>query len=85
MKIAFLASRKGYLKVMGSLIQAAIDRGHEALLVGQVALALALTLGAGLLVRSYLALQRVEPGFDPSNVLAVPFGRCRLRLQRGDR
>ena len=32
-KIAFLASRKGYLKVMGSLIQAAIDRGHEALLL----------------------------------------------------
>ena len=33
MKIAFLASRKGYLKVMGSLIQAAIDRGHEAILL----------------------------------------------------
>jgi hypothetical protein len=32
-KIAFLASRKGYLKVMGSLIQAAIERGHEALLL----------------------------------------------------
>lgn len=33
MRIAFLASRKGYLKVMGSLIQAAIERGHEALLL----------------------------------------------------
>ncbi len=33
MKIAFLASRKGYLKVMGSLIQAALDRGHEAILL----------------------------------------------------
>jgi hypothetical protein len=32
-KIAFLASRKGYLKVMGSLIQASLDRGHEAILV----------------------------------------------------
>jgi hypothetical protein len=32
-KIAFLASRKGYLKVMGSLIQAAIERGHEVLLL----------------------------------------------------
>jgi len=32
-RIAFLASRKGYLKVMGSLIQAAIERGHEALLL----------------------------------------------------
>ncbi|HSL49109.1 MAG TPA: hypothetical protein VK878_08565 [Candidatus Deferrimicrobiaceae bacterium] len=33
MKIAFLASRKGYLKVMGSLIQASIERGHEVVLV----------------------------------------------------
>jgi hypothetical protein len=32
-KITFLASRKGYLKVMGSLIQAAIERGHETLLL----------------------------------------------------
>jgi len=32
-KIAFLASRKGYLKVMGSLIQAALERGHDALLL----------------------------------------------------
>jgi len=32
-KIAFLASRKGYLKVMGSLIQASIQRGHEVVLV----------------------------------------------------
>ena len=43
----------------------------DALLVSQVALALALTLGAALLVRSYLRLQKVEPGFDPMNVLAV--------------
>ena len=33
MRIAFLASRKGFLKVMGSLIQATVDRGHEAILV----------------------------------------------------
>jgi putative ABC transport system permease protein len=48
-----------------------VRRWGEALLVCQVALALALMLGAGLLVRSYLLLQRVEPGFDPSNVLTV--------------
>lgn len=46
-------------------------RWGESLLVAQVAMALALTLGAGLLVRSYLLLQRVEPGFDARNVLAV--------------
>ena len=46
-------------------------RWGEGLLVVQVAMALALTLGAGLLVRSYLLLQRVDPGFDGRNVLAV--------------
>lgn len=33
MRIAFLAARKGYLKVTGSLIQAALARGHQAILV----------------------------------------------------
>ena len=33
MTIAFLASRKGYLKVMGSLIQASLDRGHGVVLL----------------------------------------------------
>jgi hypothetical protein len=32
-RIAFLASRKGYLKVMGSLVQAALESGHEAVLL----------------------------------------------------
>jgi len=54
-------------------------RWSEGLLVVQVALALALTLGAGLLVRSYVLLQRVEPGFDASNVLAVEIGLPGLR------
>ena len=46
-------------------------RWGEVLLVSQVALALALTLGAGLLVRSFLLLQRVDPGFDARGVLNV--------------
>jgi putative ABC transport system permease protein len=40
------------------------------MLVGvQVALAVTLLAGAGLLLRSFQALGRVEPGFDPSHVL----------------
>jgi len=46
-------------------------RWGDVLLVSQVALALALTLGAGLLARSYLLLQRVDPGFDAQGVLNV--------------
>ena len=46
-------------------------RWGNALAVGEVALALLLTVGAGLLVRSYAALRRVDPGFRPSGVLTV--------------
>jgi len=44
--------------------------GHI-LVVGEVALALMLSVGAGLLVRSYSALRRVNPGFEPAGVLTV--------------
>ncbi|MEP7065592.1 MAG: ABC transporter permease [Gemmatimonadota bacterium] len=46
-------------------------RWANTLAVGEVALALLLTVGAGLLVRSYAALRRVDPGFQPSGVLTV--------------
>jgi putative ABC transport system permease protein len=39
------------------------------LLVGEMALALMLLVGAGLLIRSFLKLQVVESGFDPTRVL----------------
>ncbi|HKW09997.1 MAG TPA: ABC transporter permease [Gemmatimonadaceae bacterium] len=43
----------------------------EKLAVVEVAIALALTVGAGLLVRSYSRLLNVDPGFDSRNVLAT--------------
>ena len=45
---------------------------RDALVVAQVALALVLLCGSGLLVRSYLALRDTDPGFDPRNVLVAP-------------
>ena len=41
------------------------------LVVGQVALSMMLLVGAGLLLRSFVALSHVDPGFDAHNVLAV--------------
>jgi putative ABC transport system permease protein len=50
-------------------------------MIAQVALATILLVGAGLLVRSYLKLSRVEIGYDPSNVVtfqvALPSGKYR--------
>ena len=44
---------------------------QETLVVAQVALALVLMTGAGLLVKSFWRLQQVNPGFDAERVLQV--------------
>ena len=44
-----------------------------ALVVAEIALAVALVSGAGLLIESFRQLRQVDPGFDPSGVLKVEF------------
>ncbi|HEX3236414.1 MAG TPA: ABC transporter permease [Gemmatimonadales bacterium] len=47
------------------------DRLRSTLVVAEIALALVLLTGAGLLIRTGIALDGVDPGFDPRNVLAA--------------
>jgi predicted permease len=46
------------------------DRLRHTLVVGEIALALVLLTGAGLLIRTAVALNNVDPGFNPSRVVA---------------
>ena len=47
------------------------DRLRTTLIVAELAVALLLLVGAGLLIRSSIALQRVSSGFDPNGVLSA--------------
>jgi len=47
------------------------DRLRGTLIVAEVALSLLLLVGAGLLIRSAIALQRTDTGFDPRGVLSA--------------
>jgi putative ABC transport system permease protein len=93
--------------VRGNLADGLRDRGTDtggargnklrtALVVSEVTLSLVLLIGAGLMLRSFAAIQKVNPGFDPKNAVTftapLPFikylssqARATFVNQLGDR
>jgi predicted permease len=55
----------------GGVLGGARDRLRRSLVAAEVALCLVLLAAAGLLIRSALKLQDVDPGFDPTGVLSA--------------
>ena len=47
------------------------NRFRSLLMASEFALALMLLVGAGLMIRSFLALRSIDPGFDPKNLLTM--------------
>ena len=47
------------------------ERARKGLVIAEVALSMVLLFGAGLMVRTLLALHAVNPGFDPNNTLSM--------------
>src|SRR5436309_7107397 len=58
------------------------------LLIGEVAMSLILLVGAGLLIKSFIRLQEVKPGFNPERVLiaslSLPPAKYKEDQQRVD-
>jgi predicted permease len=50
------------------------QRARQGLVIAEIALALALLVGAGLLINSFARLVRVDPGYDPQGLMVMPLG-----------
>ena len=61
------------LKEEGSMAGFRRSRLRNALVIAQVSLSLVLLISAGLIVRGLQAAQKVRPGFNPQNVVALTF------------
>jgi len=80
-----LVLREGERKMTGAGSRLA----RHGLAIAEVALAMVLLVGAGLMINTILRLQRVKPGFEPNHVVAMDFqipegGKYLERIPGGD-
>ncbi len=75
LKQSALSSTRGY----------GFRRLRKVLVVSEVALALALLIGAGLMVKSFLRLQAVNPGFNPNQLLTMVVSLPRAKYPKSDK
>jgi predicted permease len=77
-KVDLIESLKGGGRTVSGLVK---HRTRSVLIVSEIALGTVLLVGAGLMARTLLELNRVSPGFDPSHVLTFemnPRGEQRI-------
>jgi predicted permease len=65
---------QGSLKEGGRSVIRSQNRAQGVLVVAEIAMALVLLVGAGLMIRSVAQLWRVNPGFDPHNAVEFSVG-----------
>jgi putative ABC transport system permease protein len=73
---ALQARREDLSSITRETSSSSIARAHRmrhALVIAEVALALILLVGAGLLVKSFLQVSAIDPGFDPRRVTTMTF------------
>jgi predicted permease len=74
---------QGTLREAGRGVAGGARRLRSALVIAEVALAVVLVVGAGLMTRSFMQLMKVDPGFRSDHLLAVNFTISTTRHSNG--
>jgi putative ABC transport system permease protein len=58
------------------------NRARSCFVISQMSLAVVLLIGAGLLIRTFIALREVNPGYDPHNVMRIDMSLAGKRFAK---
>jgi putative ABC transport system permease protein len=70
--------------VTSSITRANRGRLRSMLIISEVAISMVLLVGASLLIKSFIQLQRVDPGLNPDNVLTMSVALPKYQYSTGD-